>query len=149
MSIEVILMRDVPGLGAESEVVRVAEGHARNYLYPQGLAAPVTTVARRRIEKARQVREAAEAATLAGAKALAAKIESLAINVSVKAGEDGKLFGSVTAANVLEAVRAQGVELEKHQVELPGPVKELGVVPIPVKLHPQVTATLKVWVVEE
>ena len=149
MSIEVILMRDVPGLGAESDVVRVAEGHARNYLYPKGLAAPVTPAARRRIEKARRARAAEEAATLAGARGLAAKIEALSINVPVKAGEDGKLFGSVTAAAVIEAVRAQGVTLEKHQIELPAPVRELGVFQVQVKLHPQVTAALKVWVVEE
>ncbi len=149
MALEVILMRDVPGLGAQSDVVRVAEGYARNYLFPQQLAEPVTPAARRRIEKARQAREAAEAASLEAAKALAAKIEALSVNVAVKAGGDGKLFGSVTAADVLAALRAQGVELEKHQIEMSGPIKDLGVQSVSVKLHPRVSATLKVWVVEE
>ncbi len=149
MAIEVILMRDVPGLGAESDVVRVAEGHARNYLFPKGLAAPVTPAARRRIEKLRQARAAETAAALSEAKALAARIEALSVNVAVKTGPDGKLFGAVTAADVIAAAAAQGVALDKHQVELPGPVKELGVVPVAVRLHPDVTATLKVWIVEE
>lgn len=149
MAIEVILMRDVPGLGSESDVVRVAEGHARNYLFPRGLAAPVTPAARRRLEKQRQARAAEAAAALENAKALAAKIETLSVNVPVKVGPDGKLFGSVTVADICAAAAAQGVNLDKHQVELPGPVKETGVVPVAVRLHPQVTATLKVWVVEE
>ncbi len=148
MAIEVILMKDVPGLGRESDVVRVAEGYARNYLYPQKLAAPVTEAARRRIEKARLERAEAEAAALAEARALAAKIEAMSFNIPVKAGPDGKLFGAVTVGDITEALRAQGVMLDRHQVEIAGPIKELGVVPVTIRLHPEVTASLKVWVVE-
>jgi large subunit ribosomal protein L9 len=149
MAIEVMLIKDVPGLGAESDVVRVAEGYARNYLYPQKLAAPVTEATRRRIEKRRRERAEAEAAALAEARALAAKIEKMSVNIPVKAGADGKLFGAVTAASIAETLRAQGVELDRHQIEIEGPVKELGVVTATVHLHPQVSTALKVWVVEE
>jgi len=148
MAMEVILIQDVPGLGATSDIVRVADGYARNYLFPRKLAAPASEVARRRVEKLRRERQEAEARALAEAQALAKKLETLSVNVAAKTGKDGKLFGAVTSADVAEALRAQGVDLDRRQIELAGPVKELGVVAATVRLHPQVSATVKVWVVE-
>ena len=142
-------MNDVPSLGVTGDVVRVAEGYARNYLLPRQLAAPVTDATRRQIEKKRQERAAQEAAAQAAAQDQAARIGKLALNVMVKAGAEGKLFGSVTAAQIAEALAAQGFPVDRHQVDLPEPLHELGKFEIPVRLHPQVTATLKVWVVEE
>ncbi len=146
---EVILMKDVPGLGAESDVVKVADGYARNYLLPQKLAAPVTEAARRRIEKRRAERAKEEEATLGDARKRAAAMEQASCTVTVKAGEEGKIFGSVTAAHVVEALSLQGIECDRHQIDLPEPLRELGVFTLPVRLHPRVTASLKVWVVEE
>ena len=149
MALEVILMNDVPNLGITGDVVRVSEGYARNYLMPRQLAAPVTAATRRQIEKKRQERAAQEAAVLAASQEQAARVGKLALNVVVKAGAEGKLFGAVTAAQIAEALAAQGIPVERHQVDLPEPLRELGKFEVPVRLHPQVTATLKVWVVEE
>lgn len=149
MSIEVILMADVKGLGAEGDVVKVAEGHARNYLLPKKLAAPVTDATRRQLEKKRKERDARLAAERATAEELAAKMAQVSCTITVKTGEDGKLFGSVTAGHVAAALKAQGVELDKNQVELPDAIRELGVFNVPVNLNAGVKATVKIWVVEE
>lgn len=149
MSIEVILMADVKGLGAEGDVVKVAEGHARNYLLPKNLAAPVTDATRRQLEKKRKERDARLAADRAAAEELAAKMAQVSCTITVKTGEDGKLFGSVTAGHVAAALKAQGVELDKNQVELPDAIRELGVFNVPVNLSAGVKATVKIWVVEE
>ncbi len=142
-------MADVQGLGSQGEVVRVAEGYARNYLLPRNLAAPVTEGARRKLEKARKMKEEQEARELESAQRLVKSIEQVSCTIPVKTGEGGKLFGSVTAADIVSALKAQGVEVDKHQVDLPEPIRELGVFSIPIKVHPKVQATLKIWVVEE
>lgn len=149
MSIEVILMADVKGLGAEGDVVKVADGHARNYLLPNNLAAPVTDATRRQLEKKRKEREARLAADRAAAEELAAKMAQVSCTITVKTGGDGKLFGSVTTGHVAAALKAQGVELDKNQIELPDAIRELGVFNVPVNLDAGVKATVKIWVVEE
>ncbi len=149
MSKEVILMADVQGLGAQGDVVRVADGYARNFLLPRNLAAPVTEATRRQIEKARKVKEEQEAKGLEAAQVLVKAIEQVSCTIPVKTGEGGKLFGSVTVTDIVAALKTQGVEVEKHQVDLPEPLRELGVFNIPVKVHPKAQATLKIWVVEE
>jgi len=149
MSKEVILMADVAGLGAEGAVVRVAEGYLRNYLAPRQLAAPVTEATRRRLEKKRREREQQLVREREQAAALVQQIEQLSLTIPVKTGEGGQLFGSVTVQDLLAALQAQGVKLEKHQVQLAEPLRELGVFNVPVKLPPDLQATLKVWVVEE
>jgi len=149
MAIELILTETVVGLGAEGDVVRVAEGYARNYLLPHKLAAPVTEATRRRMETRRRAREQDQKQELEKARALVATIEQASCTITVKTGEEGKLFGSVTASDIVEALKAQGLELDKHQIELPEPLRELGVFNLPVRVHPEVQATLKVWIVEE
>ena len=149
MSKEVVLMADVKGLGAQGDVVRVAEGYARNFLLPRNLAAPVTEATRRQLEKVRKVREEQDVKELDTAQNLAKSIEQISCTIPVKTGEGGKLFGSVTAADIVSALKAQGIEIDKHQVDLPEPLRELGVFNIPIKVHPKVQATLKIWVVEE
>ncbi len=149
MAKEVLLLSDVPGLGIEGDVVRVADGYLRNFLMPKKLAAPVTEGTRRQLEKKRAAREerlAAERATLAD---VAKALEQLSVTIPVKTGEEGKLFGSVTVLDIVAAVEKQGHKVDRHQVHLEEPIKKTGKFDIPVKLHPEVTATLKVWIVEE
>ncbi len=149
MSKEIMLLEDVAGLGQEGDIVQVSGGYARNCLLPQNLAAPVTNATRRYLEKRRNERELEDKENLGLAKTLAKKIKALSVTIPVKTGEGDKMFGSVTSASILKAVESQGVTLNKHQVMLDDSINELGVFEVPVKLHPQVTATLKVWVVKE
>ena len=149
MTKEVILMADVPGLGKEGDIVRAAEGYLRNYLVPKNLAAPVTEATRRRLEKKRRERDQQLVQAKEQAATLAKSLEQVSCTIPVKTGEGGKMFGSVTVADILAVLKNQGLELAKHQVQLDEPLRELGVFNLPVKLHPEVQATLKVWVVEE
>ena len=149
MAKEVLLLSDVPGLGIEGDVVRVADGHLRNYLMPKKLAAPVTAGTKRQIEKKREVREQRLAVERAALAEQAKVIEQLSVTIPVKTGEEGKLFGSVTVLDIVTAVEKLGHKLDRHQLQLDEPIKKTGKFDLAVKLHPEVTATLKVWIVEE
>ena len=149
MALEVILMADVQGLGVEGDVVKVSEGYARNYLLHKKLAAPVTDATRRQLEKKQRVRAAALAQEKEAAVALSKLIDQTSCTIAVKAGSEGKIFGSVTAGDIASSLKLQGIEVDKHKLQLPEPIKELGVFNIPVSLHPEVQSMLKVWVVEE
>jgi len=149
MAREFILMQDIEGLGSEGDVVRVADGYARNYLLPRKLAAPVTEATRRQVEKKRREREERLAKERDAARQLAARIEQISCTIAVKAGEEGKMFGSVTAADIAASLKSQGIEVEKQQIELAEPIRELGVFNVVVRLQPEVQAALKIWVVEE
>lgn len=149
MAIEVLLMEDVPHLGMQGEVVKVAEGYARNYLFPQKLAAPATAAMQRRLAKIQRQREEQRKAALARARSLAARLEGVSVTLRAKASEEGKLYGSITAQDIVDALREQGVELERAMIQLERPIKELGVYEVKVRLHAEVEGSVKVWVVEE
>jgi large subunit ribosomal protein L9 len=149
MAVEVLLMDAVPGLGIEGDVVRVADGYARNYLFPRGMAAVVTDGKKRQIEKKRLERLELMRKEKAAAEELAKKFEALSCTIAVKTSETKKLFGSVTAAQIVEKMAEQGVHLERNQLKLEAPLHELGVFDVAVTLHPEVKTTLKVWIVEE
>jgi len=149
MSKEVLLMTDVPGLGQEGEVVRVAEGYLRNFLLPKKLAAVITDGSRKQVEKKRQAREAKLSEERGKMAELAKVLEQMSVTIPVKIGEKDKIFGSVTVLDIAAAVEKQGVKLDRHQIQLDEPLKKLGKFDLPVKLHPEVQATLKVWIVEE
>jgi len=149
MAKEVLLMTDVPGLGQEGDVVRVAEGYLRNFLLPKKLVAPLTDATRRQVAKKRQAREQKLAAERSQLTELVQKIEQLAVSITVKTGEEGKIFGSVTVQDIIAAVEKQGLTLDRHQVQLDEPLRKLGTFDLPVKLHPEVQATLKVSIVGE
>ena len=149
MATEILLLADVKKLGAEGDVVTVADGYARNYLLPASLAAPVTKEARARLAKIREERIAAGEAELASARELAAQLAGVSCTIPVRTGEGEKMYGSVTALDIANQAREQGVELDRHTLQLEAPIKELGVYDIPVRLHPEVATTLKVWIVEE
>lgn len=149
MSVEVILMSDVKDLGAEGDVVRVANGYARNFLIPQKLAAPVTEATRRRLAKIRQEREVQRQKALETARTVANALGKASYTIRVKVGAEEKLFGSVTNADIAAVLHEQGFEVDRHAIVLEEPIRELGVYDVPVKLHPEVVATVKLWIVEE
>lgn len=149
MAVEVLLMNAVPGLGIEGDVVRVADGYARNYLFPNGLAAEVTAGKKRQIEKKRIERLELMRKEKAAAEELAKKFENISCTIAVKTSEGGKMFGSVTAAQIIEKLAEQGFSLERNQLKLDAPLHELGVFDVTVTLHPEVKTALKVWIVEE
>ena len=149
MAIEVLLMDQVEGLGIEGDIVKVADGYARNYLFPREFATVVTEGKKRQIEKKRLARLALLQKEKVVAEELAKKIEGLECTISAKVGENGKMFGSVGIPQILEKVKEQGLELDRTKVVLATPLHELGVFDVQIKLHTEVTATLKVWIVEE
>lgn len=149
MAVEVLLMDAVPGLGIEGDVVTVANGYARNYLFPKGMASEVSEGKKRQIEKKRMERLELMKKEQGVAEELAKKFENISCTLAVKTAESGKLFGSVTAAQVLENLAEQGVKLERNQIKLDAPLHELGVFDVVINLHPEVQTTLKVWIVEE
>ncbi len=153
MATEVFLMQDVPNLGAEGEIVHVADGYARNYLFPQHIGEPVTDAARRRLEKIQKAREAERKATLADAKRRAALLKEASVTIRAKVAdaEAQTLYGSVAAADIADAVNAayDGANIDKAMLDLEAPLKTLGTFDVAVKIHPDVTASVKVWIVEE
>lgn len=149
MAVEVLLMDAVPGLGIEGDVVRVADGYARNYLFPKGMAAEVTEGKKRQIEKKRIERLELMRKEKASAEELAKKFESISCTIAVKTSEGGKMFGSVSAAQIIDKLAEQNLTLERSQIKLDAPLHELGVFDVTVVLHPEVNSVLKVWIVEE
>ncbi len=149
MATQVLLMTDVPNVGAEGDVVNVADGFARNYLLPRKLAAPVTEATRRQLAKQRVARETLRQAELAAARAQAEKLGNAEVTMRVKVGEGNRLYGSVTTAEIATALQKQGIEVDRHKLVLEQPIKELGVFEVKLRLHAEVEATVKVWVVEE
>lgn len=149
MARELILMADVEGLGHEGQTVKVSEGYARNYLLPRKLAAVVDAAALKRLEKNRLAREQRLLAERAAAQAVAETIANLSCTIPVKVGENDKLFGSVHAGDIAEALKAQNVEVDRRKIQLAEPIRELGVYTIKIKLHHEVEASLKVWIVGE
>ncbi len=149
MAIEVLLMDQVEGLGIEGDVVKVADGYARNYLLPKGIATEVTEGKKRQIEKKRMERLATLEKEKSAAEELAKKIEGIECTISAKVGENGTMFGSVGIPQILEKLAEQNLELDRSKIALAAPLHELGVFDVAIKLHPEVTGTLKVWIVED
>ncbi|HZP30508.1 MAG TPA: 50S ribosomal protein L9 [Acidimicrobiia bacterium] len=146
----IVLREDVENLGRKGDLLEVADGYARNYLVPRGLAMKATRGVVQQAEAMRRNREAREVRERAHATDLAQRLSSARIEVKARAGEGGKLFGSVTAADIAEAVLAQTeVELDRRRIGLADPLKELGPVEVPVQLHSDVQAVLTVDVVAE
>ncbi|MFY9178656.1 MAG: 50S ribosomal protein L9 [Venatoribacter sp.] len=147
---KIILLEKVANLGALGDSVNVRAGYARNYLLPQGKAVPATKENVEAFEARRADLEAQAAAKLASAEARKAQIEALSLSVAVKAGDEGKLFGSFGNRDIADLVSANGVELSKSEVRLPnGPLRSVGAFEIDIQLHAEVDATLKLQVVAE
>ncbi|MFP6793468.1 MAG: 50S ribosomal protein L9 [Pseudomonadales bacterium] len=147
---EVILLESVQKLGELGDKVTVKSGYGRNFLIPQKKAVPATAENLQQFEERRADLEAVAGDKLSIAKNRAKKVDELSITITTKAGEEGKLFGSITVRDVAEACEAAGVKLEKSEVRLPdGPIRELGEFEINIHLHPEVDAVLKLAVVAE
>lgn len=149
MAQEVILMDNVADLGAEGDIVTVADGYARNYLLPRDLAAPVTEATRRRLAKLQEQRKEERKLQLEGARKTASKLADASCTITVKVGKDEKMYGSVGAAEIVAAMKAQKVNIDRHWIVLEHPIKELGVFDVKLAIHPDVATSVKVWVVEE
>ena len=146
---EVILREHVDNLGRRGDVVKVATGYARNYLLPRKLALPVTQASQRQIERERANAEMRDAEEKAGAEAVAARMSALDISIARRVGENQTMYGSVTSADVAQALAARGFDVDKRKVTLADPIKSLGEHTIQVKIHRDVTAEIKVKVVPE
>ena len=147
---QVILMEKVVNLGGLGDIVKVKEGYARNFLIPQGKAKRATEENKKVFEARRAELEKQQAEILAAAQAQAAKLEGVTVQVARKAGVDGRLFGSVGNVDITDALKAQGIEIEKSMVRLPeGPFKQVGDNQVEIALHHDVVATITVSVVGE
>ena len=147
MAIEVILKEHVDHLGRRGEVVKVAPGYARNYLFPRKLALAVTDENKRQIERERARAEAKDAEELKEARALQTRLEAAEIAIGRRVGENETLYGSVTSVDIAEALAARDLTIDRRRLQLAEPLKTLGEHEVPVKLHRDITATLKVKVV--
>jgi large subunit ribosomal protein L9 len=146
---EIILRQAVENLGKPGDVVKVKSGYARNYLLPHGLAYEATPGNLKRIQQERDRLEAAENERRGAAQGIAEKLEQVSLTFSARVGEEGKLFGSVTAADVAQQLEAQGFHIEKRHIDLPEPIKALGVYRVPIRLHADVKPEVRVWVIKQ
>jgi large subunit ribosomal protein L9 len=147
---EVILRQAVEKLGQPGDVVKVSAGFARNYLLPRGIAYAATAGNLKRIAQEKARLQAAEDLRRGGAQEIATRLEAVSLTFSARVGEEGKLFGSVTAADITEQLHAQGFDMiEKRQIDLHEPIKALGVYRVPVRLHADVKPEIKVWVIKQ
>ncbi|CAJ65473.1 MULTISPECIES: 50S ribosomal protein L9 [Frankia] len=144
---KLILTQEVPGLGSPGDIVEVANGYGRNYLVPRKYAILATKGAERQVEQIKRARSARAVRDLGHAQEIAGQLGGLKVELISRAGKEGRLFGSVTAADVVEAVTAAGgPELDRRRVELTTPIKSLGAYTVAVHLHPEVTASVKLQV---
>ena len=144
---QVLLLQPIQGLGAEGDTVTVRAGYARNFLLPRKIALPITHANKKQMESLLKAREAREVQELDAARALAAKISDTTIAVAVKTGEGGKMYGAVTANDLIIRLKEEGIELVKKQISLPAPVKDLGSHTVAVKLNSEISSELKFDVV--
>ena len=149
MAVQLLLLEDVADLGKIGDQVHVAPGYARNYLLPRKLATPVTKGALKAIEKRKLQLQKEHEERVAVAQAMAEKMSKISLTIKVAAGENYKLYGSVGAQQIVEAAAEQGLELDKNSIVLADAIRELGSVDVPVKLHADVTGTLKVMIVRD
>jgi len=143
----VILKHEVHNLGDAGEIVKVAPGYGRNFLIPRGLAIPASEGSMRELEHQTRVADAIRRKQLAGAKELGTRLEATAVTLRREAGEDDKLFGSVTNRDIVDALAAEGIEVDRRAVQLDDHIRTIGLFTVPVRLHREVTANVRVYVI--
>lgn len=146
---KVILLENIDRLGKMGDVVTVKEGYGRNFLLPKNKAKPATPGNMKMLEQLKKKQAEEEAKKTQSARAIADKISNLSLTISAQAGEEEKLFGSVSNDMISEALAEEGVNIDKKDILLDEPIKKLGVYQVVVKVHPEVKANLKVWVVKK
>ena len=147
---KVVLLQDVKKLGKKGEIMEVAEGYARNFLMPQNLAAQATKDTLNQLQQQKSAAVDRQKRQLEEAKLLAAQLGTIEVKVVAKAGEGGRLFGAITTKDIADAAKAQhGVELDRRKMEFSDPIKNLGSATVVVKIHPEVTAEIKIQVIGE
>jgi large subunit ribosomal protein L9 len=150
-TVKVILRQDVEKLGEAGEIVSVKPGYARNYLLPLEIAYEATEASVRRLEQERERAEQRARRDYLEARRRASLLEDLSLTFHARAGEESKLFGSITSADIADRLKEQGLdfEVDRRQIELDDPIKALGVYGVPVRLHAEVRPEIKVWVIKE
>lgn len=150
-SVKIILRQDVPNLGSAGEIVSVKPGYARNYLLPRGFAYEATEANLRQLEEEKRRAEQRARRAYLEARRRAAALEGISLTFKVRAGEESKLFGSITAADIADRLNEQGLDfqVDRRHVMLEEPIKSLGVYSVPIDLHSEVRPEIKVWVIKE
>ena len=143
----VILKSEVSKLGDAGDIVKVSDGYGRNFLIPRGLAIPASEGSVRELEHQKRVAEAIRRKKLQGAQALAKQLEGTAVSIRRETGEDEKLFGSVTNRDIAQALAAEGLEIDRRAIQLDEPIRSIGLFNVPVRLHKDVTAQVRVYVI--
>ena len=146
---EIILREHVENVGKRGEIVKVADGYARNYLLPRKLALPVTAGNRKHVERERKIMESREAEEKGQADGIATRLLAIDISIARRVGDTGQLYGSVTAVDIADLLKAKGFEIDRRKLILPEPIKAIGDHAVPLKLHREVTVSLTVRVVKE
>ncbi|HKB06818.1 MAG TPA: 50S ribosomal protein L9 [Candidatus Polarisedimenticolia bacterium] len=146
---QIVLKEDIDKLGRRGEVVKVADGYARNYLLPLGKALPATAGNLKVIEREKRRYLVRLSKEKEENEAVSRKIQALSLTLVRKVGENDVLYGSVTSGDIAEALSREGVGVDKRRIQLPEPIKSLGIYNVPIRLHPEVTTEVKVWVVKE
>lgn len=146
---KIVLLKDVERLGRAGEVVKVANGFARNFLIPRGEALLATDANIAHFESRRRQHEALAEREKRAAETLAQELEKTSLTIQARVGEEDKLFGSVTAQNVADLLKEQGHEIDRRKIDLEEPIRSLGVYSVEIRLHPEVRAAVKLWVVKE
>jgi large subunit ribosomal protein L9 len=146
---KVIFLQDVKGQGKKGEIKEVSEGYAQNFLIAKGLASAATQGTVKQLDNQKKAEQRKKDQEKADAEALGAKLGEMTIQIKAKAGEGGRLFGAITNKQVAEALEKLSIKIDKRKLVLEDPIRTLGVTKVPIKLHPEVTASLNVQVVEE
>jgi large subunit ribosomal protein L9 len=145
---KVVLLDDIPKLGKMGDLIQTKDGYARNYLLPKGLAAPANPQNLKNIEHQKTLLTQKQNRVKRDAEKLAQRIEKVSCTISKPAGEEDKLFGSVTSLDIEESLNEEGLKIDRKKILLEEPIKSLGIYKVPIKLHPEVTANIKIWVVK-
>jgi large subunit ribosomal protein L9 len=150
-NLKVILRQDVTDLGQSGDIVTVKPGYARNFLLPRGMAFEATSANVRKLEEEKKQGEAKSKQQFLEAKRRASQLEAVSLTFHANAGDEGKLFGSITSADIAERLKEQGLdfEVDKRDIEIEEPIKALGVYNVPVRLHTEVKPEIKIWVIKQ
>jgi large subunit ribosomal protein L9 len=147
--VNVILLQDIENLGFLGDKIKVKDGFARNYLFPRNMAMEATAGAVRVLEQKKQQKERLEVKLKGEAGKLADKIKNVSLTIAAESGEEDKLFGSITTEMIKDALKSEGFDVDKKKIELAEPIKKLGVYNVDVRLHSDVKAQIRVWVIKK